>query len=86
MTAPRPTHPTRTCPACQKPYTPTRSHQQVCSVACRQRKKRGTCVLTDEDRAAIRRVLERDGHGHPRRDPLTPDDVAAHVLATARSE
>ena len=80
------TRPARDCPGCHGSFVPTRADQQVCSTRCRQRKHRGTYVLTDEDRAAIRRVLERDGHGHPRRDPLTPDEVAAHVLATARSE
>lgn len=39
--------------------------------------------MTEEDRAAIRRVLDREGCGHPRETPLTPDEVRAHVLLTA---
>lgn len=74
----------RECPVCHGSFTATRSHQIVCSATCRQRKRRGTYVVTAEDRAAIRRVLERDGCGHPRDTALTPDEVHEHVVLTAR--
>lgn len=77
------TEPTRhTCAVCGVPLTGRRD-RRTCSPTCRQRLRRGTYVITEEDRAAIDRVLERDGCGHPRRDPLTPEEVRAHVLATA---
>lgn len=71
----------RECPGCHASFTPRRKDQKVCRPTCRQRKRRGTYVVTDEDRAAIRRVLEQ-GHGHPRTEPLTPDEVREHVLRT----
>jgi hypothetical protein len=73
----------RECPVCHASFVPRRKDQEVCRSTCRQRKRRGTYMVTEEDRAAIRRVLERDGCGHPRTEQLTPDEVREHVLRTA---
>lgn len=73
----------RECPVCHGSFVPRKAHQQVCSATCRKRKQRGTYVVTEEDRAAIRRVLERMGHGHPMERPLTEEQVREHVLRTA---
>lgn len=72
---------TKTCPVCHASYHPRRSDSEVCSPTCRQRKKRGTYVVTEEDRAVIDRVLADDSDLPPR---LTPEQVRAHVYATAR--
>lgn len=75
-----------TCPVCGDPFTPKRRDQEVCGSTCRQRRHRErdrAYVVTEEDRAAMRRVLERDGHGHPLERPPTQDEVRAHVLLTA---
>lgn len=74
--------PPRECPGCHASFVPRRVDQLVCSSTCRQRKRRGTYVPTDADRAAIRKVLDRDGHGHPLERPLTKDEVERHVLLT----
>lgn len=78
-----PLHESRICSVCNGSFTPKRSHQEVCSSTCRSRKSRGTYVVTEEDRAAIRRVLEA-GCGHPRTEPLTPEEVREHALRTAK--
>ena len=78
----------RRCAVCETPIDDLRADATVCRrSSCRRqhlrRRARGDDYqITDEDRAAIRRVLERDGHGCPL-PTLTPDQVAAHVLATA---
>lgn len=71
----------RKCPVCHGSYVPKKAHQQVCSATCRSRKKRGTYVLTEADRELIRRLVQ--DHGHPRPEPLTPDEVREHVLRNA---
>lgn len=69
--------------ACGASLEGLRPQARTCSARCRKRQERGDdYVLTDEDRAAIRRVLERDGYGHPG-PRLTPDEIRAHVAATA---
>lgn len=73
----------RACPVCHASFTPRRRDQEVCGPTCRQRRKRGTYVVTEEDRAAIRRVLDRDGCGHPLEHPLTEAEVRRHVELTA---
>lgn len=76
-------------PGCDREVGPTVS---TCSARCRQRLKRARdaerleaerAALSEEDRAAIRRVLEEDGHGCPW-DVPTPEQVRQHVLTTAR--
>lgn len=74
--------PRHTCAVCGSPIE-GRSDRRTCGATCRQRLRRGTYVVTEEDRAAIDRVMARLGHGHPRRDPLTPEEIRAHVAATA---
>lgn len=72
-----------TCPVCGDPFTPKRRDQEVCGSTCRQRRHRErdrAYVVTEEDRAAMRRVLERDGHGHPRGERLDAEDVRQHLL------
>lgn len=62
-----------------------RPHARTCSARCRQRlRRRGTYVVTDEDRAAIDRVFARAAHELP--PELTPEQVRAHILTTARWE
>lgn len=71
------------CPGCGGPLT---GKQRACSARCRKRLERqrdADYVVTDEDRAAIRRVLDRDGCGHPRATPVTQEEVRAHVAAIA---
>ena len=79
----------RTCPGCGRSLEGRAPQVRTCSSRCRQRVHRDPSLLedadyvvTDEDRAAIRRVLERDGHGHPG-PVLTVEQVRAHVAATA---
>jgi hypothetical protein len=76
--------PAVTCPECGGAFVPRRSDQEVCGATCRQRRHRrgGTYVVTEEDRAAIRRVLA-DGCGHPLERPLTPEEIRRHVELTA---
>ncbi len=73
---------TRACAVCHGSFTPRRSDAVTCSARCRKARSRGAgYVVTDEDRAAIDRVWAR----HPCPLPeLTPEQVRAHVLATAR--
>lgn len=77
--------PDRVCPGCHATYRPRRRDQTSCGrPACRKRVSRGAVVepayeVTAEDRAAIRRVIERDGCGHPRAHPVTPEEHAAHL-------
>lgn len=74
---------TRECESCHAEFTATRPGHVVCSDRCRQRKHRaGSYVVTDADRAAIRRVFARDGYGCPL-PPVSREAVLAHVLATA---
>lgn len=74
-----------TCSECHGSFEATRSHQLTCSATCRKRRSRrvGVYVVTEEDRAAMRRVLERDGCGHPLDRRLSPDEVRRHVELTA---
>jgi hypothetical protein len=67
------------CPGCHATFVPRRKGHTCCSTSCRQRKRRGTYVITPEDRAAILKVREI-----PLPVPrLHPDDLRAHVLAHA---
>jgi hypothetical protein len=75
-------HEPRVCPGCLDPFTPARADAKTCSARCKKRVQRDQYVVTAEDRAAIRRVLA-DGCGHPLERPPTPDEVRAHILATA---
>lgn len=68
------------CPVCHASFVPSRPSQRVCSPTCRQRKRRGTYVVTEADRAAMRRAAERVPVPLPL---LTAEQVDAHVLATA---
>jgi hypothetical protein len=79
----RVTHPPRECPVCHDLFVPTRSHQEVCSATCRKRRARGTYVVTAEDRAAIVKVRDLVPIPGLPRDPPTPEEIRAHVLATA---
>lgn len=79
----------RRCPACGRSLVDRDPQVRTCSARCRQRVHRDPSLLedadyvvTDEDRAAIRRVLEREGCGHPG-PVVTPELVRAHVAATA---
>lgn len=67
------------CPVCDASFVRRRRDQVVCSSTCRMRKLRGTYVVTAEDRAAIRRVIDREGCGHPLERPLTSDEVRRHL-------
>ena len=75
---------TRECAVCHTSFE-GRADARTCSAKCRQRqRRRGSYVVTDEDRAAIERVFERAAHELP---PVpTPEQVRAHVLATAQRE
>lgn len=78
----------RECPVCHGSYVPTRRDQEVCGPTCRQRKRRGTYVLTAEDRALLERMkaemrAELDLLLGP---PKTPEQILAHVIATAVRE
>lgn len=77
----KPARSSRECTICGAEFLATRPGHVVCSDRCRQRKHRAY-VVTDADRAAIRRVLERDGYGCPL-PPVSREAVDAHVLATA---
>ena len=72
------------CAECGGEFDPTRATRITCSNRCRQRRhrKRHTYVLTDEDRAAIRKVMAEPIPGLPR-EPYTSEQVRAHILATA---
>lgn len=74
---------TRTCAVCHGSFEATRADAVVCGPTCRQRKRRHGLPVSAELRAEVAEFLQRHGHGHPQRDPLTPDEVAAHALATA---
>lgn len=78
----RTTHEPRVCSECLEPFTPTRSDQLVCSAKCRRR-KHDRYEITDADRAAIRRAAELHPVPLP---PLTPEQVRAHIAATAIRE
>lgn len=75
---------TVTCSVCHTSFE-GRADARTCSARCRQRqRRRGSYVVTDEDRAAIERVFARAAHELP---PVpTPEQVRAHVLATAQRE
>lgn len=77
----------RECPGCHASFVPRRADQLACSATCRKRKQREAeaddYVVTEEDRAAMRRVIERDGHGHPMAQPLDPERVRKYIAATA---
>jgi hypothetical protein len=68
------------CPGCHAVVVPTRPGHTCCSVACRQRKKRGTYVVTAEDRAAMARARARVPIPVPR---IHPDDLREHIASTA---
>lgn len=70
----------RICVGCHASFVPSREDQLACSSTCRQRKKRGTYVISDEDRAAMRRAAELVPVPVP---PLDPDAARAHILGTA---
>ena len=72
------------CAVCHTSFE-GRADARTCSARCRQRqRRRGSYVVTDEDRAAIERVFARAAHELP--PPLTEEQIRAHVLATARRE
>ena len=80
---------TATCIACHTSSTARGRNAKTCSAKCRKRLSRNPYiaddadyVVTDEDRAAIRRVLEADDYGCPF-PPLTPEQVRAHIAANA---
>ena len=71
----------RECEVCHTSFR-GRADARTCSGRCRQRLHRnGGYVVTAEDRAVIDRVLADDSDLPPR---LTPEQVRAHVLVTAR--
>jgi len=73
---------TRTCVVCGGSMEGRRPQARTCSAACRQRLYLGGgYVVTAEDRAAMDRAAELVPVPVP---PLTPEQVRAHVLATAR--
>lgn len=72
--------PARTCPGCNGSFTPSRKDQVCCSSTCRSRAHRGTYVVTEADRAAIRRAAELVPIPVP---PLTDEQVRAWVAAHA---
>lgn len=74
---------TRECPCCHGSFVPTRADAVTCSARCRQRRKRGSYVISAEDRAAMERVAQLVPVPVP---VLTPDQVRAHILAHARHE
>jgi hypothetical protein len=78
---------TATCPECLESFDPGRADQVTCSNACRQRRYRrgGSYVVTDEDRAAIRRAAGIVPIPIPL-PTLTPEQVRQHILATATRE
>lgn len=71
----------RACEVCHASFTPTRAGHTTCSSTCRSRKQRGTYVVTAEDRAAMDRAAELVPVPLP---VPTPEQVRAHILATAR--
>jgi hypothetical protein len=82
----------RMCAGCGAPLDDRRPQTRTCSDRCRRRASRQGRVeepyeITAEDRAAIGRVNARLDllPRELRRPPLTPDEVRAHVAATARS-
>ena len=70
----------RACGVCHASYTPTRAWHDVCSATCRQRRRRGTYVISPEDRAAMDRAAVLVPVPVPE---LTPDVLRAHLLAAA---
>ena len=73
---------TRTCVVCGGSMEGRRPQARTCSAACRQRLYLNDgYVPTDEDRAAILVAERAVPIPVP---PLTPEQVRAHVLATAR--
>lgn len=75
---------TRQCVVCHTSFE-GRADARTCSAKCRQRqRRRGSYVVTDEDRAAIERVFAR-AEPCPL-PPLTEEQIRAHVLATAQRE
>lgn len=74
---------TRVCTVCHTSYE-ARSDSRTCSARCRQRRRRvGHYVITAEDRAAMDRAAELVPVPVP---PLTPEQIRAHILATARRD
>lgn len=75
---------TRACTVCHTSFE-ARPHARTCSARCRQRARRGGAyVVTDADRAAIDVVFARAAHELP--PELTPEQIRAHILATATRE
>lgn len=75
------TQPPRECEVCHGSFVSTRRDARTCSATCRQRRRRGTYVVTEEDRAVMDRVALRVPIPVP---VLTPDEIRAHILATHR--
>lgn len=71
----------RACEVCHGSFVPTRRDARTCSPRCRQRRRRGTYVVTDEDRAIMDRVALRVPIPVP---VLTPEEIRAHILAAHR--
>lgn len=70
-----------TCSECHATFEQTRAGHETCSTRCRQARSRR--LQREAVRDDVRDFLRRHGHGHWLRDPLTPEQVAAHALATA---
>ncbi len=69
----------RECEVCHRSFT-GRAGALTCSARCRQRKRRR--YISPADRAALDRVWAR---AEPCPLPeLTPEQIRAHILATAR--
>lgn len=75
------THPPRVCGVCHGSFVSTRRDARTCSPMCRQRRRRGTYVVTDEDRAVMDRVALLVPIPVP---VLAPNELRAHILATHR--
>ena len=72
-----------TCPGCGRWFVPKRRDQECCGATCRQRRHRERArayVITEEDRAAMRRAAELVPVPVP---PLDPEAVKARILETA---